>query len=221
MRQRKPKDLEKRLEKYSEQMITAPAPESVQEYFHAGRPLMLEIGCGKGQFILKKALDNPDIDYIAIEGQDTVILRALEKAAEAAGETYGTDVMPNLRFIMAYVDHMSDFFREGSIDGIYLNFSDPWPKARHAKRRLTYRDHLMDYCHALKPGGFIEMKTDNDGLYDFTLEEIDACGLHIVEQTRDLHSSDFASRYTTTEYEDRFRGTGKNINYVRIEPPDL
>ena len=129
MRQRKPKDLEKRLEKYSEQMITAPAPESVQEYFHAGRPLMLEIGCGKGQFIRKKALDNPDIDYIAIEGQDTVILRALEKAAEAAGETYGTDVMPNLRFIMAYVDHMSDFFREGSIDGIYLNFSDPWPKA--------------------------------------------------------------------------------------------
>ena len=101
MRQRKPKDLEKRLEKYSEQMITAPAPESVQEYFHAGRPLMLEIGCGKGQFIRKKALDNPDKDYIAIEGQDTVILRALEKAAEAADETYGTDVMPNLRFIMA------------------------------------------------------------------------------------------------------------------------
>ena len=82
MRQRKPKDLEKRLEKYSEQMITAPAPESVQEYFHAGRPLMLEIGCGKGQFIRKKALDNPDKDYIAIEGQDTVILRALEKVAE-------------------------------------------------------------------------------------------------------------------------------------------
>ena len=221
MRQRKPKDLEKRLETYSEQMITAPAPERVQEYFHAGRPLMLEIGCGKGQFIRKKALDNPDKDYIAIEGQDTVILRALEKAAEAAEENYGAGVMPNLRFIMAYVDHMSDFFREGSIDGIYLNFSDPWPKARHAKRRLTYRERLMDYCRALKPGGFIEIKTDNDGLYDFTLEEIDACGLHITEQTRDLHSSGFASRYTTTEYEDRFRGTGKNINYVRIEPQSL
>lgn len=216
MRQRKPKDLEKRLMEYSAQMISEPVAENIDRYFSGSRPAVLEIGCGKGQFIRKKALDNPDIDYIAVEGQDTVILRALEKAGAAAQQHYGTEILPNLRFLMSFINQMSDFFSENSLDGIYLNFSDPWPKARHAKRRLTYRDRLMDYCRCIKPGGFIEIKTDNDSLYDFTIEEIEICGLEIAEQTRDLHSSTYESRLTTTEYEDRFRSGGKNINYVKI-----
>ncbi|MFR4797472.1 MAG: tRNA (guanine(46)-N(7))-methyltransferase TrmB, partial [Lentihominibacter sp.] len=111
---------------------------------------------------------------------------------------------------------MDEFFDEGQLSGIYLNFSDPWPKARHAKRRLTHRDRLKDYGWALKKGGFIEFKTDNDDLYDFTLEEIDAAGYEIAEQTRDLHSSEYPSKDITTEYEDKFSGRGKNINYVKI-----
>ena len=216
MRQRKPKDLEARLKTYSDQMINEPEGEGWKEHFSGERPLFLEIGCGKGQFICSKALKEPGSDFIAVEGQDTVILRALEKACEAGKQQYGADMLPNLRFIMSYIDDMSDFFSENSLDGIYLNFSDPWPKARHAKRRLTYRRRLEDYRKAVKPGGFIEIKTDNDGLYEFTLEEIEACGLAIQQQTRDLHGSSFDSRLTTTEYEDRFRGRDKNINYVRL-----
>ena len=118
--------------------------------------------------------------------------------------------------MMNFVHSMDDLFTENQLSGIYLNFSDPWPKARHAKRRLTYRERLHDYAWALKKGGFVEFKTDNDGLYDSALEEIEATGYEITEQTRDLHNSEFESRLTTTEYEDRFRERGKNINYVKI-----
>ena len=111
---------------------------------------------------------------------------------------------------------MDELFCAGQLEGIYLNFSDPWPKARHAKRRLTYRERLLDYKWALKEGGFIEFKTDNDQLYDFTLEEISEAGLEISEETRDLHNSIYESRYTTTEYEEKFKEKGKNINYVKV-----
>ena len=208
MRQRKAKDLDKRLQECSMYMIEKPSGGS-KNYCAGDRPLFLEIGCGKGQFILKKAMEHPDSDFIAIEGQETVILRALEKAA-------GQENVSNLKFMLTFVHSMDEFFDEGQLSGIYLNFSDPWPKARHAKRRLTHRDRLKDYGWALKKGGFIEFKTDNDYLYDFTLEEIDSAGYEIAEQTRDLHSSEYPSKDITTEYEDKFSGRGKNINYVKI-----
>lgn len=179
-----------------------------KKYFDDDKELYLEIGCGKGNFIIKKAMANPDKNFLAIEGQETVLLRALEKAAELK--------LPNLRFMLTFVHSMEDLFEEGQLSGIYLNFSDPWPKARHAKRRLTYRERLKDYAWALRKGGFVEFKTDNDGLYDSALEEIEAVGLEITEQTRDLHDSEYESRLTTTEYEDRFRAKGKNINYVKV-----
>ena len=187
------------------------------------RDLFVEIGCGKGQFIISKAASHPEADFIAIEGQETVILRALEKAreydnADPAGSMSGASHgrLTNLKFMLTFVHTMDELFDEGQLSGIYLNFSDPWPKARHAKRRLTHRERLKDYAWALKKGGFIEMKTDNDDLYDFTLREIAAAGYEIVEQTRDLHSSSFESRLTTTEYEDKFSSRGKNINYVKV-----
>ena len=234
MRQRKAKNMEERLDACSKYMIqpevkyanistynklfdeeetngNALAPN--KKYFDDDKELYLEIGCGKGNFIIKKALANPDKNFIAIEGQETVILRALEKTRELAEE--GAD-LSNLKFMLNFVHSMDDLFEENQLSGIYLNFSDPWPKARHAKRRLTYRERLRDYAWALKSGGFVEFKTDNDGLYDSALEEIEITGYEIVEQTRDLHNSDFESRLTTTEYEDRFRERGKNINYVKI-----
>lgn len=191
-----------------------------KNYFDDDKELYLEIGCGKGNFIIKKALANPDKNFIAIEGQETVILRALEKVKELAemkarGQESGAD-LSNLKFMLNFVHSMDDLFEEGQLSGIYLNFSDPWPKARHAKRRLTYRERLKDYAWALKKGGFVEFKTDNDGLYASALEEIEATGYEITEQTRDLHNSEYGSRFTTTEYEDRFKARGKSINYVKI-----
>lgn len=218
MRQRKAKDLDKRLQECSEYMAENPAPEVWKELFGNENELFLEIGCGKGNFIIKKAKDNPLKNYIAVEGQETVILRALEKAAQESVSKDGVcfDRLSNVKFMLTFVHNMNDFFYENQLSGVYLNFSDPWPKARHAKRRLTYRRRLQDYGWALKPGGFIEIKTDNDDLFDFTLEEIEEVGYDIKELTRDLHSSEYESKYTMTEYEEKFKGNGKNINYVKI-----
>ncbi len=216
MRQRKAKNMEERLEMCSQYMIR---PD--KNYFDDDKELYLEIGCGKGNFIIKKALDNPDKNFIAIEGQETVILRALEKTKELAeaAVNFGEDgqrPLSNLKFMLSFVHSMEEIFEEGQLSGIYLNFSDPWPKARHAKRRLTYRERLRDYAWALKDGGFVEFKTDNDELYASALEEIGFSEFQIVEQTTDLHNSDYVSRLTTTEYEDKFSAAGKNINYVKI-----
>ena len=187
----------------------------------ASRDLYLEIGCGRGDFLLQLASQHPENDYIGIEGQASVVLRAMEKAAAAGddaalGEDAGAGGLPNLRFVCAFVNSMEDLFAPGSLSGIYLNFSDPWPKSRHAKRRLTYRGRLRDYAGTLKPGGFIAVKTDNDALFDFTLEEIEACGWTPEEMSRDLHESDLPARLVTTEYEKKFRAAGKNINYVKV-----
>lgn len=219
MRQRKAKDLEKRLAECREIILL---PEEQKKLCESGDPavsgrLFAEIGCGKGQFIIQKALADPKGRYIGIEGQETVILRAAEKAMEVPERM---QQLGNLRFMNCFVHSMSDIFTENSLDGVYLNFSDPWPKARHAKRRLTYHKRLLDYAWAIKPDGFIEIKTDNDGLFEFTLEEIRAAGtiLHISEMTRDLHAEDctYEAAETTTEYEDKFSAAGKNINYVKI-----
>lgn len=217
MRQRKAKDLEKRLQACSGYLIDCPADRAKSSFFDDDKELYLEIGCGKGNFIIKKALDNPDKNFLAVEGQETVILRALEKAAEL-GEADGARIS-NLKFMLAFVHRMDEFFEEGQLSGIYLNFSDPWPKARHAKRRLTYRSRLQDYVWALKKDGFVAFKTDNEDLYQFTLAEIAAAGYEVTEQTADLHGSCYESRFTTTEYEEKFKAAGKNINYVKFVAP--
>ena len=214
MRQRKAKDLENRLAACEHLMIRDAVPGMWGEYFGRQADTYLEIGCGKGDFIIKKAKDDPASDFVAVEGQETVILRAMEKVLEMEQEG---ETVANLRFIPDFVEDTLHFFAPGSLSGIYLNFSDPWPKARHAKRRLTYRDRLANYAKAVRPGGFLEFKTDNEDLYDFTLEEIAAGGYPILEQTRDLHSSDYSSRLTMTEYEKKFSAMGKNINYVKIK----
>lgn len=234
MRQRKAKDMEARLESCSDFMVKDPSPEEWERCFRgeasadgrgAHRKLYLEIGCGKGQFIIQKAMADPAGDYIAIEGQETVMLRALEKTAAACGREIKNDkisisdekkAIPNLKFACTFANDMSALFHEGQLAGIYLNFSDPWPKARHAKRRLTYRKRLLEYAWALEDGGFIEIKTDNDGLFEFTLEEIAETPFKTVEMTRDLHSSQYDSRNFVTEYEEKFSSTGKTIHYVKV-----
>ena len=232
MRQRKAKDLDKRRAQCSGHMVYRDDG-SLARFLGGGEDLYVEIGCGKGQFIIKKAAAAPDARFLAVEGQETVILRAAEKAMCVSGETDWPENVPgeermegvsaaldNLKFICCFVEHMEDLFGENRIRGLYLNFSDPWPKARHAKRRLTYHRRLADYAWALQDGGFIEIKTDNDDLFAFTLEEIAQAGeiLRIEEMTRDLHAAEcpYAAKEITTEYEDKFVRAGKNINYVRV-----
>ena len=230
MRQRKAKDLESRLAESSEFLIIpnlSQGEDLMTECFGEDLPgdagLYVEIGCGKGQFSITKAIENPDAYFIGIEGQETVILRAAEKAiaakksAVAAGQKDTT--LDHLMFANCFVNNMAGLFPKNRLAGVYLNFSDPWPKARHEKRRLTYHKRLLDYAYAISPGGFIEIKTDNDDLFDFTIEEIRQVScLEICEMTRDLHGESCAynARLVTTEYEDKFRENGKNINYVRV-----
>ena len=215
MRQRNIKNRSERIEQNSRLLIEEPGDCKGRwaEIFGNGNPIYLEIGCGKGNFITKHAFAEPDCNFIACEGQMSVVLRALEKA-EASGSG-------NLRVFIDFVNDLEDYFEVGELSGIYLNFSDPWPKARHAKRRLTYRGRLQNYKKVLKPDGFIEFKTDNEGLFAFTLEEIEACGYEMIEMSRDLHGEAQGvhgekSRCFMTEYEEKFSGQGKNINFVRF-----
>ena len=215
MRQRTVKNLEEKMANNSSFLIKDPreAKGHWAEIFGNTNPVYLEIGCGKGKFILTRAQRNPEANYIAVEGQENVILRAMEKAEEAG--------LANLRLFNDFVNDLNDYFEKGELAGVYLNFSDPWPKARHDKRRLTYHKRLENYFQVMDEAGFVEFKTDNEGLFEFTLEEIallEEKGLKMAEMTRDLHGEDcsYESRLVTTEYEDKFSAAGKNINYVKI-----
>ena len=215
MRQRRLIDLDERKERLKKWFIEDPQAlkGNWNNYFAENggtkdAPIYLEIGCGKGKFITDHAKNNPDKNYIALEGQESVIVRAMDKAEEKEVE--------NLAFLSLFMTDICDYFEENEIHGLYLNFSDPWPKARHAKRRLTYHKFLEKYKKIIKPGGFIEFKTDNDDLFDFTLEEIESLGYKIEGCSRDLHHSCYKEGNITTEYEEKFAGRGKNINYVRI-----
>ena len=211
MRQRKIKDIEEKLEHFTQYIVELPEEQKGKwrAFFGNDYPIYLVIGCGKGQFITEHARRNPDCNYIAIEGQDSVIWRALQKVEKLE--------LTNLFFIKKYIDDIRDFFDDGELEGLYLNFSDPWPKERHAKRRLTYHKKLRQYVQIIKEGGQIEFKTDNDGLFEFTLVQIVEAEMEILEMSRDLHNSPYAEKNIPTEYEDKFSQKGKNINYVSMK----
>lgn len=210
MRQRRVKDLDQRLVQVSEYIIDNPEQHrgQWQSVFERKGDLYLEIGCGKGQFLLQHASANPQSNYIGIEGQRSVVLRGLE-AAKA-------QELQNIRFAPVFVRNLCDFFQDGELAGIFLNFSDPWPKARHAKRRLTHVSFLEKYRRVVKPGGSIEIKTDNDDLYYFTVEQAKLAGMQILAQTMDLHNSAYSAKEITTEYEDKFCRLGERINYIKF-----
>lgn len=175
----------------------------------SAKSLYLELGCGKGRFLMQQATLHPDRNYIGIEGRGSVVLRAMEKARESG--------LTNLHFIQIYVKEIQDYFAPEELTGIYLNFSDPWAKGRHAKRRLTHRGYLAGYWAVLAPGGCLEIKTDNPALFAFTMEEFEAVdtGFQIVFATEDLHGTEDPARLVTTEYEEKFKAMGKPIYYIR------
>ena len=174
------------------------------EIFEKEQPLYIEIGMGKGQFILEMARRNPDKDFIGIEKYSSVLVRALEKCEEFSGN--------NLRFIRMDAETITDVFDTHEISGIYLNFSDPWPKDRHAKRRLTYRDYWNRYPEILKPEGKVIFKTDNRPLFDFSLEEAAAAEWTLESVSYDLHHSPEAEGNVMTEYEAKFSSLGHPIH---------
>lgn len=176
------------------------------EVFGNDKPIRIEIGMGKGKFITELAKNNPDVNYIGIEKYSSVLIRAIEKRRELE-----TD---NLLFIRMDAVEIDEAFAKGEVDRIYLNFSDPWPKDRHAKRRLTSRQFFERYDKILKEDGIVEFKTDNKDLFNFSLEEIPETNFKIDEYTFDLHSDKEAKIFAgnvMTEYEEKFVGMGNKI----------
>lgn len=213
MRMRRKKHGAERIAACSEILISAPLSTEIdpQTYFTASRPLHLEIGCGKGDFAVGMAAKNPDCNFIAMERVSDVACLALEKAMNAK------DTRPdNLRFVIGDAQNLTDWFPPHSVDRIYLNFSDPWPKKGYAKRRLTHEGFLNRYREILREGGTLYLKTDNEGLFDFSLEEFERCGLTVEWMTRDLHASELAAENIMTEYERNFSQKGQVIYSAHV-----
>ena len=174
------------------------------EVFNNDNPVRIEIGMGKGKFISTLAQMNPDINYVGIEKYSSVLLRAVEKQDELN--------LPNLRFIRMDAEAITEVFDKGEVDRIYLNFSDPWPKDRHAKRRLTSRQFFERYNIILKKDGQVEFKTDNRPLFDFSVEEVKEAGWQLRAVTYDLHNDEkLCEGNVMTEYEERFSAAGNPI----------
>ena len=171
------------------------------ELFGNNNPLHIEIGCGKGQFMSTLAKLNPDINYIAIEKFDSVLLRCLEKIIN--------DDIPNVKIAVMDAAVLGTYFADDEVDRIYLNFSDPWPKSHHAKRRLTSPLFLDLYKHVLKDEGEIHFKTDNRGLFEYSLESFNNNGFKLSHISLDLHKD--TEKYPdniTTEFEDKWSKLG-------------
>lgn len=174
------------------------------EVFGNEYPIRIEIGMGKGRFIMDLARSNPNVNYIGIEKYSSVLIRGIQKLE--------ADPLPNLYFIRMEAEEITSVFAEGEVERIYLNFSDPWPKDRHAKRRLPSREFLRRYDEILISGGVIEFKTDNHDLFQFALEELEPAGWKIVQMTEDLHhDAQMMEGNVMTEYEERFSSKGNPI----------
>lgn len=174
-------------------------------------PIHVEFGCGKGGFITELAKRNPDINYVAAERAETVVYKACKKANRE-------ETPDNLVFVFGDMAQCLEIFDEGEIDRLYLNFSDPWPKKRHAKKRLTYRDFLKKYAVILSEVGEIHFKTDNKGLFASSIEEFSLEGWLMKNVTLDLHNSDMEDNIMT-EYEKKFSDMGFTINRLEAVPP--
>ena len=213
MRMRKKKNGEQRIAACAHLLVTDSASLGApEEIFKNEGPLHLEIGCGKGNFACGMAEKNPQVNFIAMERVSDVCCIALEKAARAE-ETRPND---NLRFLIGDAKLLGECMKPASVDCIYLNFSDPWPKKGHAKRRLTHEGFLEIYRKILKPDGILKLKTDNVGLFESSLEQFELVSAEVLWKTDDLHASEKAADNVMTEYEKNFSDKGMPIHSVWV-----
>ena len=207
MRVRNRKGATELLEAHPQYVILNPADAKGrwQEIFGNDHPIHVEVGSGKGAFVSGMAKANPNINYIGIDIQKSVLSYALDKVL-------ATDV-PNIKLLWVDGSDLTDYFEDGEIDRLYLNFSDPWPKKRHEKRRLTYQSFLATYQQILPENGEIHFKTDNRGLFEYSLVSFSQYGMKLKGVWLDLHASDFEDN-VLTEYEQKFANKGQVIYRV-------
>ena len=217
MRMRKKKHAEERLSACSEYLYTSdyvPLTDPVKDIFgKEGAPLYLEIGAGKGGFAAGMVKAHEGVCYLALERVTDCVVLAAERARKER-------LSERLRFTVDTADNLTRMLAPSTVDRIFLNFSDPWSKKGYAKRRLTHRRYLAVYFSLLKPGGVLRFKTDNVGLFDFTLDELGDIGVSPDVVTRDLHSSEWNEGNVVTEYEAAFSSRGVAINMLEITRPE-
>ena len=177
------------------------------EIFGNKHPIHIEVGSGKGAFVSEMAKAHPEINYIGIDIQKSVLSYALDKVL-------ATDV-PNIKLLWVDGSDLTNYFENGEIDRLYLNFSDPWPKKRNTKRRLTSENFLKLYDNLFKDEKHIILKTDNDDFYEFSKESLLSYGYKIINETYDLHNSDITDS-PKTEYEEKFSSQGVKIKYIEV-----
>ncbi len=194
-----------------QEAIQRQCPGTWGRIFGNSHPIHIEIGMGKGRFIHTMAREHPDINYVGIEKYSSVLLRAIQKMEQ--------EKLPNLKFLRMDAEDIGEVFGASEVERIYLNFSDPWPKDRHAKRRLPSREFLKRYERILKPEGRLEFKTDNRQLFDFAVEELEPVGWKAEVLTYDLHGNPALMRGNVmTEYEEKFSAMGNPICKYVIAP---
>ncbi|WP_163101186.1 tRNA (guanosine(46)-N7)-methyltransferase TrmB [Peribacillus alkalitolerans] len=181
-----------------------------KEVFGNENPLYIEVGTGKGRFITEMAKAHPNINFMGIEVYESVIVHALDKLIETE--------LPNCKLLSVNANDLRNFFNKGEVSRVYLNFSDPWPKTRHAKRRLTYKTYLSIYEDILPDMGEIHFKTDNQGLFEYSLISMSHYGMLLNFISLDLHNSDYEGNIMT-EYEEKFSNKGSRIYRVEAQFP--
>ena len=208
MRMRRMKNLESRMANCADLRITDPAAlkGNWRSLKQDATQLWVEVGCGKGKFTAETAEANPDVLLIAVERCREAMVVAMEKAREMG--------LKNVYYIDMDVANIVEIFAGFEIDRLFINFPDPWPRKKNAKRRLTYRTFLDKYCRVIKQGGEIHYKTDNAPLFEFSVEEFAACGLEVKNLTRNLHENGIVG--IMTGYEEKFHALGTPINRCEV-----
>lgn len=209
MRRRNVKNAQSRINSHFDLVIQNPEVYKGKwnTLFYNNNPIYLEIGMGKGKFLLENAINHPDINYIGLEKYNSVIVQAVDKITILN--------LSNIKLINNDANKIIDFFAPKEIQKIYLNFSDPWPKNRHEKRRLTYQSFLDKYDIILK--GDIEFKTDNQGLFEYSLISFNINKWTFLDISLDLHNRSLEEKIITTEYEDKFVAKGNKIYYLKVK----
>lgn len=213
MRVRKRKGAEEHLANHPQYVILEPeaAKGKWRELFGNDNPIHIEVGSGKGAFITGMAQQNPNINYIGIDIQLSVLSYALDKVLASGAE--------NVKLLRVDGSTLTNYFEDGEVDMMYLNFSDPWPKSRHEKRRLTYKTFLDTYKQIMPENGEIHFKTDNRGLFEYSLASFSQYGMVINKVWLDLHASDYEGN-VMTEYERKFSEKGQVIYRVEAQFKD-